>query len=79
MTADRFAAEILTADPIAIIRAAAADPAGVVCLAEDLLELSAQVDPAAALAYRRARAIVARHGCRRPACAGLARLEEAAA
>lgn len=66
MTSDRFVAEILTADPTAIIRAAATDPVGVVCLAEDLLRLAAKVDPAAAPAYRRARAIMAEHGSRRP-------------
>lgn len=78
MNADRFAAEILTADPAAIIRASTADPARVVCLVEDLLQLAAKVDPAAAPAYRRARAIVAGHGSRRPACVGPVQLRAAA-
>lgn len=78
VTADSFAAEILTADPAAIIRAASTDPVGVACLAEDLLRLAAKVDPEAAPAYRRARAIVARHGSGRPSCLAAVRMEAAA-
>lgn len=78
MTANEFAAEILISDPTAIIQAAATDPVGVVCLAEDLLRLAAKVDPAAAPVYHRARAIVAGHGSRRPACVGSEQLRAAA-
>lgn len=78
VTANEFAAEILISDPTAIIQAAATDPVGVVCLAEDLLRLAAKVDPAAAPVYHRARAIVAGHGSRRPACVGSEQLRAAA-
>lgn len=76
-----FAVELLELDPAAPIRAAAdgrPDPQALVLLAEDLLELAALADPQGAGAYRRARAILAGHGSRLPACAAIAQLEAAA-